>query len=167
MPFIIRDATVADLLHILRIYNAEILQGFATWNEQAYGIEAFQQKLIQLQAKAYPFFVAVDTQNNHIAGYADYSDFRSFSGYRHTVEHSVFIDPTYSRQGLGKSLMQHLIRYASASKVHVMVAGIDHENIASITLHQKLGFVQTGYMPQVGKKFGQWRDLVLMQLTFD
>ena len=48
-----------------------------------------------------------------------------------------------------------------------MVAAIDHENQASMVLHEKLGFVQTGYMPQVGQKFGQWRDLVLMQLLLD
>ncbi len=50
---------------------------------------------------------------------------------------------------------------------HVMVAAIDHENQASIVLHEKLGFKQTGYMPEVGQKFGKWRDLVLMQLNLD
>ena len=48
--------------------------------------------------------------------------------------------------------------------MHVMIAGIDHGNSASIALHKKLGFKQTGYMPEVGQKFGEWRDLVLMQL---
>ena len=48
--------------------------------------------------------------------------------------------------------------------MHIMVAAIDSENTGSIVLHQQLGFIQTGYMPQVGQKFGQWRDLVLMQL---
>ena len=49
----------------------------------------------------------------------------------------------------------------------MMVAAIDHVNTGSILLHKKLGFKQTGYMPQVGKKFGVWRDLVLMQLQLD
>jgi phosphinothricin acetyltransferase len=48
-----------------------------------------------------------------------------------------------------------------------MVAAIDSENTSSIRLHEKLGFVQTAYMPQVGQKFGQWRDLVLLQLNLD
>ena len=48
-----------------------------------------------------------------------------------------------------------------------MVGAIDHENHASIALHEKLGFKQTGYMPEVGQKFGQWRDLVLMQLNLN
>ena len=167
MSFIIRDAAAADLPEILQIYNTEILYGFATWNEQAFSLQAFQQKLEDIQSKNYPFFVAVDSASGKVAGYADYADFRSFTGYRHTVEHSVFIARSYARQGVGKMLMQHLIAYAQRNQVHVMIAGIDHDNTASIALHQKLGFIQTGYMPQVGKKFDQWRDLVLMQLTFN
>ena len=64
-------------------------------------------------------------------------------------------------------LLEHLIAHAKAQHVHVMVAAIDHENLASIKLHEKLGFKHTGYLPQVGQKFGQWRDLVLMQLNFE
>ena len=44
-----------------------------------------------------------------------------------------------------------------------MVAGIASENEASIALHRKHGFVETGRMPEVGFKFGRWLDLVLMQ----
>jgi L-amino acid N-acyltransferase YncA len=102
-----------------------------------------------------------------IAGYADYSSFRQITGFKHTVEHSVFIDSNFSRQGLGKTLMLKLIDHARQHHIHVMVAAIDHDNKASIVLHEKLGFIQTGYMPQVGQKFGQWRDLVLMQLILD
>ncbi len=73
---------------------------------------------------------------------------------QHTVEHSVYIDPDYARLGLGQQLLEHLIQHAKSQNVHVMIAGIDHGNSASIALHQKLGFKQTGYMPEVGQKFG-------------
>ena len=84
-----------------------------------------------------------------------------------TVEHSIYISPNYARQGLGRQLLGYLIEQAKMQHMHVMVAGIDHANLASIALHEKFGFVQTGYMPQVGQKFGQWRDLVLMQLLLN
>lgn len=60
--------------------------------------------------------------------------------------------------------MQQLIHLATQQHMHMMVAAIDSENRGSIVLHEQLGFIQTGYMPQIGQKFGQWRDLVLMQL---
>ena len=167
MNFVIRSATEQDLVAIMNIYNPEVLQGMATWNETAYDLAHFKKWFKELQEQGFPLFVAEEINTQAIAGYADYSSFRNFTGYRYSVEHSVYISPNYAKNGLGKLLMQHLIAHAKQHKMHVMIAGIDHENIASIALHEKLGFVQTGYMPQVGQKFGKWRDLVLMQLFLD
>ncbi|WP_180088707.1 MULTISPECIES: GNAT family N-acetyltransferase [unclassified Acinetobacter] len=164
MSFLIRPATPQDLAAILAIYNHEVLNGFATWNDQAYTLDSFQQKLLDFQKQNFPFVVIEDQEQHQIAGYADYGSFRHFAGYRHTVEHSVYIDPNYARLGLGQQLLEHLIQHAKSQNMHVMIAGIDHGNSASIALHKKLGFKQTGYMPEVGQKFGEWRDLVLMQL---
>src|SRR5690606_37674702 len=96
-----------------------------------------------------------------------YDQFRSIQGFQQTVEHSIFLNPDYAGQGLGSKLLQYLIGQAQVQKLHIMVAAIDSENTSSIRLHEKLGFVQTAYMPQVGQKFGQWRDLVLLQLNLD
>lgn len=167
LPFIIRPAEHRDLAAIQAIYNPEVLHGFSTWNETAFDLNHFENMLVQLKKQNFPFFVIEDTDNQKIAGYADYSSFRSFTGYRHTVEHSVYVAPEYTGRGLGKLLLQSLIEYAQQHDVHVMVAGIDHENAVSIHLHEKLGFKHTGYMPQVGKKFDTWRDLVLMQFNIN
>ena len=135
------------------------------WGGPVFGIALDEQKdgdkviLVNDQK-----FVVEDQLNNKVAGYAYYSAFRAISGYRQSIEHSVFVDPSYARQGLGKALMQQLIHLAIQQNMHIMVAAIDSENMGSIVLHEQLGFVQTGYMPQVGQKFGQWRDLVWMQL---
>lgn len=167
MQFELRAATAADLPHIMAIFNPEILQGTANWRDEPRSLEQMQQWFEQLQQRQFPLIVAEVCGTGSIAGYADYDTFREISGYKQTVEHSVFIDPTYARQGLGKKLMLALIEIAQSQNMHIMVAAIDAENQASIRLHEGLGFVQTGLMPQVGKKFGQWRDLVLLQLNLD
>lgn len=164
MHFIIRPAIPQDLIHIQKIYNHEVSQGLANWNDQPFDLEHFHNWFIQLNEQQFPLFVIEDMTQQTIAGYADYSSFRQIAGFRHTVEHSVFIDPHYARLGLGLRLLEHLIAHAKTQQVHVMVAAIDHENVGSIKLHEKLGFKHTGYLPQVGQKFNQWRDLVLMQL---
>lgn len=64
-------------------------------------------------------------------------------------------------------LMKQLIERAQRSGIHVMVAGIDAGNSASIALHEKLGFEVVGRMPQVGVKFGRWLDLAFLQRTLD
>ena len=167
MSFLIRPATPNDIARIHDIYNHQILTGLALWNEQAFDLEHYQNWYLQLEKQGYPLFVIEEESTQIVAGFAEYSAFRNFSGYRQTVEHAVYISPEFAQKGLGKRLMHHLIDHAEKHHVKSMVAAIDHENFASIALHEKLGFKQTGYMPQVGQKFGLWRDLVLMQLNFE
>ncbi|CAB1207260.1 GNAT family N-acetyltransferase [Acinetobacter bouvetii] len=167
MGFLIRPAQTQDLKHILKIYNAEILNGTATWNSTEKSIEDFHSWFNDLSTQQFPLFVAEHSETKQIAGYADYSSFRQIQGFKQTVEHSVFIHPDFIRQGLGKTLMLKLIDHARQNHIHVMVAAIDAENSGSILLHETLGFKQTGYMPEVGQKFGKWRDLVLMQLNLE
>lgn len=167
MSFTIRPAVRSDLKRIQEIYNNEIIHHFANWNAEPFDNQHFQMWFDDFQTHNFPLFVMEHIESKDIAGYADYSFFRTNTGYRHTVEHSIFIDPQYTRQGLGLRLLEHLIQYAKTQDVHVMVAAIDHENIASVHLHEKLGFKHTGYMPRVGRKKGTWRDLILMQLMFD
>ncbi|VXA55020.1 L-methionine sulfoximine/L-methionine sulfone acetyltransferase [Acinetobacter proteolyticus] len=162
--FHMRFATTDDLEHILAIYNAEILNGTANWNDQAVSLDDYQQRFHGMQQQQFPMIVVEDLNSHQVAGYAYYTAFRTISGYRQSIEHSVFVDPSYARQGLGKALMQQLIHLAKQQNMHIMVAAIDSENKGSIVLHEQLGFIQTGYMPQVGQKFGTWRDLVWMQL---
>lgn len=97
-----------------------------------------------------------------MAGFASYGPFRAKEGYRFTVEHTVYVDPLRHRQGVGRTLMTRLIQIAETNGVHVLVGGIDAENIASIRLHEALGFNVSGRLPQTGTKFGRWLDLVFV-----
>ncbi|MGB1026747.1 MAG: GNAT family N-acetyltransferase, partial [Rhodospirillaceae bacterium] len=82
----------------------------------------------------------------------------------HTVEHSVYVRPDLRGGGVGTALLQSVIDHARSAGHHVMVAAISADNGGSIRLHARLGFVETGRMPEVGTKFGRWLDLVLMQI---
>ena len=167
MTYSIRTAQVEDLPHIQAIFNEEILHGLATWQYEACDLNYYREFFDYLKKQQFPLLIAEECISQEIIGYAYYSSFRSIAGFHATVEHSIFIKPQYGRQGIGQHLLQTLIDLARQQKRHIMVGAIDHENLASIHLHQKLGFVQTGYMPQVGQKFNQWRDLVLMQLNLE
>ena len=102
-----------------------------------------------------------------VVGYASFGDWRPFEGFRHTVEHSVYIRADQRGNGLGPKLMQALIVRARGCGKHVMVAAIESGNAASIRLHERLGFTLNGQMPQVGVKFGRWLDLTFMQLVLN
>lgn len=160
---IIRDATSDDLPAIAEIYNFSVVNTTNTWNDQPVDAEDRATWLRSHQATGYPVLIAEIA--GAVAGYAAFTQWRNFTGYRHTVEHSVFVGENYQRRGVATALMKELLERARAHGAHVMIAGIDSSNTGSIALHEKLGFVVNGQFPQVGRKFGRWLDLTLMQLT--
>ncbi len=107
------------------------------------------------------------SDDDKVLGYASFGDWRAWDGYRHTVEHSVYVRSDQRGAGIGKALMEALIGRARDIGKHVMVAGIEAGNTGSIRLHEKLGFEQAGLLRQVGTKFGRWLDLAFLQLTLD
>ena len=163
MTHLIRDAVHADLPAIRDIYNDAVLNTLAIWNEQTVDLGNRQAWFAARQGQQYPILVAVNEAGD-VLGYASFGDWRPFEGFRHTVEHSVYIRSDQRGQGLGPLLMTALIERAKGCGKHVMVAAIESGNTASIRLHERLGFTLNGQMPQVGVKFGKWLDLTFMQL---
>lgn len=160
----IRHATPNDINAITAIYNDAVLTTTAIWNETPVSIDNRLSWLSQRQKAGFPVLVASDDATHTILGYATFGEWRAFSGYRHTVEHSIYVDKEHRGRGVGKRLLQSLIEYARTNHKHVMIAGIESGNTPSIVLHEKLGFIQTGHMPQVGHKFERWLDLTFLQL---
>ncbi|MGF6435498.1 N-acetyltransferase family protein [Kosakonia sp. 1610] len=161
----IRYAVKEDCAAIAAIYNHAVINTAAIWNDQTVDAD---NRIAWFEARAllgYP--VIVSEENGVVTGYASFGDWRAFDGFRHTVEHSVYVHPDHQGKGLGLALMERLIEEAKRIGKHVMVAGIEAQNQGSIHLHQKLGFTITGQMPQVGTKFGRWLDLTFMQLQLD
>jgi len=161
----IRYAVKEDCAAIAAIYNHAVINTAAIWNDQTVDAD---NRIAWFEARAllgYP--VIVSEENGVVTGYASFGDWRAFDGFRHTVEHSVYVHTEHQGKGLGLALMERLIEEAKRIGKHVMVAGIEAQNQGSIHLHQKLGFTITGQMPQVGTKFGRWLDLTFMQLQLD
>lgn len=159
---LIRDAQEADLPAILEIYNDAVANTTAIWNDNLVDLANRREWYAVRKAKGFPVLVA--EVNGLVAGYAAYGDWRAFEGFRHTVEHSVYVEKSHRGLGIGKLLMAELIARAQTGGIHVMVACIEAENQASIRLHESLGFRFVGCFSQVGTKFGRWLDLTCMEL---
>ncbi|MGO3797249.1 MAG: GNAT family N-acetyltransferase [Pauljensenia sp.] len=162
----IRDARLGDAGGIAAIYNDAVENTTAVWNETTVDASNRAAWIASHQEDGRPVLVAVDAAEE-VLGYATYGDWRAWEGYRHTVEHSVYVSGDHRRAGIGEALMTALIRRARNAHVHVMVAGIEAGNSASIHLHEKLGFARVGLLEQVGWKFGRWLDLAFLQLILD
>lgn len=162
---IIRDATEADLPQILAIYNHAVAETTAIWNEILVDLDNRKAWFDLRMARGFPILVA--EVEGRVAGYASYGDWRPFDGFRQSVEHSVYVEKDHHGRGLGRALMTELIARAKVVGIHVMIAAIEAGNQGSIALHQKLGFRLVGTHSEVGKKFGRWLDLTMMELKLD
>jgi len=162
MDITIRDAVETDLPGIMDIYNDAVANTTAIWNEAPVDLANRKAWFSARRERSFPVLVAL--RGKQVIGYASYGDWRAFDGYRHTVEHSVYVRADARGTGTGKRLMKALIDRASFNGVHVMIAGIEAENTASIKLHEALGFRVVGRFSEVGIKFGRWLDLTCMEL---
>ncbi|WP_087722186.1 GNAT family N-acetyltransferase [Pandoraea sp. PE-S2T-3] len=158
----VRDATDSDLAVIRDIYNDAVEHTTAIWNEIVVDLDNRREWLTARLAKGFPVIVA--QRGDDVLGYASYGDWRAFDGYRHTVEHSIYIHQNARGGGVGEALMRALIERARAANIHVMIASIEAQNAPSIRLHEKLGFRTVGVFSEVGTKFGRWLDLTCMEL---
>lgn len=161
---LIRDAGQEDLPGILKIYNDAVANTTAIWNDQPVDLDNRRAWLSERQRQHFPVTVALD-DDGRVLGYASYGPWRAFDGYRFTVEHSVYVRNGRQNQGIGRALLEDLIKRAREADLHVLVGAIESTNHASLHLHERLGFVQVGQLPEVGRKFDRWLDLTLVQLT--
>ena len=157
---VIRLATVADAEAIGRIYNHEVEHTTHTFDLVPRSL-ADQQAWLRDREGA--LGVVVAEVGGEVLGFASLSEYRPRAAYRTSVESSVYVDESARGQGLGQRLMQELVRVGEARGFHTMIARIAGGHEASIRLHEAVGFVIVGVEREVGRKFGGWLDVVVMQ----
>jgi phosphinothricin acetyltransferase len=160
----IRDASEADFEAIQKIYAHHVLHGTGSFEEQPPDVEDMLTRFRAVRANGLCWLVAED--DGGIAGYAYAQRFHSRSGWRRTLEDSVYVGPGRERQGLGRALLAELLNRCAALGYGEMVAVIgDSGNLGSINLHASAGFVHAGMLKNVGLKFGRRLDVIYMQKT--
>ena len=156
----VRLATLDDAEAIQRIYNHEVEHTTHTFDLVPRTLED-QQAWLQDRTGALGVLVAeIDGQ---VVGFSSLSEYRPRAAYRTSVESSVYVDETVRGRGVGRRLLHDLVDLAKASGFHTMVARIAGGHEASIKLHEAAGFVVVGTEREVGRKFGNWLDVVVMQ----
>jgi phosphinothricin acetyltransferase len=162
---LIADATEADLPGILAIYNDVIAHSTAVYSNVPVTLENRLEWWSSRVARGFPVLVTRD--ETAVTGFATFGEFRAWPGYRYTVEHSVHVRADRRAQGIGSELVRALFPRATAQGKHVMIAGVDASNAASIRFHEALGFERVALLREVGRKFDRWLDLVLLQRWLD
>jgi phosphinothricin acetyltransferase len=155
---VIRPATDADAPAIMRLWNAMIRDTLATFTTTEKTNADITQMISRRRGM---FWVAVN--GTDLQGFATCGAFRAGPGYAATAEHTVIVAPEAHGMGVGRALMKELEKAARDAGLHVMIAAISSANPQAMRFHERLGYSETGRLPEVGRKAGQWLDLVLMQ----
>lgn len=160
--FIVRDATAADIAAVQAIYAHHVLHGTATFEEEPPSMAEMAVRRAAVLNRGLPYLVA--GHDGRVVGYSYAALYRDRSGYRFTIEDSVYVDRALVGAGVGRALLSALIERCDRGPWREMIAVIgDSDNAASIALHASLGFRHVGLLQGVGFKFGRWIDSVLMQ----
>jgi len=157
----VRLATTDDAEAIRAIYNREVLGTRVTFDLVPRTLED-QLAWLDEHSGAHPAIVAVDDEGV-VRGFASVSPYRPRPAYRTTVEDSVYVDPACRGQGVGRLLLEEICELAASHGFHAVMARIVGDHEASIRLHAAAGFERVGVEREVGRKFGQWLDVVVMQ----
>ena len=163
-PMEIRLARPGDAEAIRAIYNHEVTTSTATFDLVERSSEDQQA---WLAARTGVFSVLVAEIDDDLAGFASLSPFRERAAYRSTVENSVYVAADHRGRGVADRLLEDLLEVARTSGFHSVIARIGGNNEASTALHTKHGFREVGVERQVGRKFGRWQDVTVMQVVFD
>ena len=162
MNLVIRPSAEADIPAITAIYARAVLQGTASFELEPPSEDDMAQRRDVLLAGGYPYLVA--THDGALVGYAYAGAYRTRPAYRSTVEDSIYVAAAAQGQGVGRALLDALIRATEACGFRQMIAVIgDSASKGSIRLHESLGFRHVGTLECVGHKHGRWLDTVLMQ----
>lgn len=151
---------------ILAILNDAIENSTALYDYKPRKMENMVTWFEAKKTGCFPVIGAVD-ENGKLLGFASYGTFRAWPAFKYSVEHSIYVHKDARGMGLGKVLLEAIIQAAKDNGVHVLIGGIDCDNVGSIALHEKYGFKLVGTLPQIGFKFGRWLDMAFYQLILE
>ena len=157
---VVRLAALDDAEAIRRIYNHEVEHTTHTFDLVP---RSLKDQQAWLQEREGALGVLVAELDGQVVGFASLSEYRPRAAYRTSVESSVYVDGALRGRGVGRRLMRELVDVARSRGFHTMLARIAGGHEASIQLHQAAGFTVVGTEREVGRKFGGWLDVVVMQ----
>ncbi len=158
---LLRPATPDDAAATAAIYNREVQTSTVTFDLEP---RTVAEQEAWLSARSGALEVVVAEIDGEVAGFGSLSPYRDRPAYRTTVEDSIYVHLDHQGAGVGRALLEEVVRVARERGFHSVIARIVGGHTASIKLHAAVGFEQVGLEREVGRKFGRWLDVVVMQL---
>lgn len=148
----------APALHA--IFSHYIKEGTVSFECSVPSVSDFQNKIIRIKS-LYPFLVAVALDAP--VGYCYASRFRGPAAYDWAVETTIYIDPAWHGNGLGRRLYDRMESILRLQHVVMLYACISADHSQSVGFHAHLGFREIACFHRAGFKMGKWLDIIWME----
>ena len=148
--------------YILALLNDAVLHTTWVYDCEAHPESYMREYFDEHAAGRYPI-LAAESGDGAFLGFASCGPYRHYQGYLHAAEHSVYVEPSARRMGVGTALLARLEDESRKIGIHTLIGVIDSENLPSIELHRKCGYEYAGTVREAGRKFGRWLTIVYYQ----
>lgn len=152
----LRLAHPDDASQVEAIYAPVVRDTAISFEVDPPGVAEIRQH-IEATLRRFPWLVC--ERDGVVAGYAYAGMHRTRPAYQWSVDVSVYVGEHARRQGVGRRLHVALLALLAAQGFVNAFAGITMPNIASVGLHEALGFTHIGLYRAVGFKLGVWHDV--------
>ena len=105
----------------------------------------------------------VARDGGRMLGWAALSRVSERCAYGGVAEVSVYVSQDARGRGVGRRLLEELVRASEEAGIWTLQAGIFPENVASLSIHQHCGFRVVGVREKFGKLGPAWRDVALLE----
>ncbi len=100
-----------------------------------------------------------------VVGYAYAARHHEREAYDWCCEVSVYVDRSLHRRGIGRALYTTLLRALRRLGYYNALASVTEPNLASIGLHEAMGFRRSGLNRNVGYKDRRWWDVAYYEVS--
>ncbi|MBP8082427.1 MAG: N-acetyltransferase [Spirochaetes bacterium] len=109
----------------------------------------------------YPAYAVYE--NSLLAGFGFLHSYSPMGIFKKTASITYFLHPSFTRKGIGSTVLEKLIEDAAAAGIENIMAEIASENQVSINFHKKHNFVECGRFQSIAEKFDKKFDIIWMQ----
>ena len=161
----VASGALEDLEAISEIYGHYVRTSAISFDLEVPGAES-RLEWFSMFATSGRHRLLVARDDGRAVAYAASAPYRPRAAYAPSVETSVYVTPSHVGRGLGSALYEVLLSELEREDVHRAYAGIAMPNPASVRLHERCGFRQTGYFTEQGRKFGRYWDVAWYERSF-
>jgi phosphinothricin acetyltransferase len=155
----VRPAHIDDLPRLTEIYNQYVTATAATFDMDPFTVDQ-RSVWFRRYATTGRHRLLVAERGGTVIAYASTSPFHERRAYETTVEMTVLSAPECIGQRLGQRLYESLLPAIEGEDIRLAIAAITLPNDASCALHERFGFTRAAVLPEVGRKFGRYWDVV-------